>query len=137
MKQLISLVLILFCITSCRTIHSIESVKDSTYISRVDTVYVNKIQRDSIYMKDSIYVLQKGDTVFQKEYRYKFITQIQKDTVVEFKDRVVYKDRDVYKEKEVEVKYIPKWMKICTGIGIGFIVLGIVGIILWIYKKCK
>lgn len=137
MKQLISLVLILFCITSCRTINSIETVKDSTYISRVDTVYEKEIQKDSIYIKDSIYVLQKGDTVLQKEYKYIYVTQTQIDTVVEYKDRVVYKDRDVYKEKEVEVKYIPKWMKICTGIGIGFILLGIVGIIILIYKKCK
>lgn len=49
---------LLLVICSCRTVKyvPVETVK-------VDTTYINKLQRDSIYMLDSVYVKEKGDTV--------------------------------------------------------------------------
>lgn len=54
----------LFVICSCRTVKyvPVETIK-------VDTTYINKLQRDSIYLLDSVYIKEKGDTVFIEKGR--------------------------------------------------------------------
>ena len=55
--------------SGCRTIkyYPLETV-------RIDTVYVNKQRVDSILVKDSIHITEKGDTVteFRLKYIYKY-----------------------------------------------------------------
>lgn len=58
------LVLLLASCTSTKYV-PVESVKR-------DSVYLNKIVKDSVYIKDSILIV-KGDTI--TEYRYKYIYQ--------------------------------------------------------------
>lgn len=60
-------------ICSCRTVKyvPVETV-------RIDTVYSNYSRMDSIFVRDSVYINQKGDTV--TEYRYKY--------VYKYKDRI-------------------------------------------------
>ena len=49
---------------SCRTEYiPIESV-------RYDSIYFAKMQKDSIYIQDSIYIKEKGDTVFVDKFKY-------------------------------------------------------------------
>ena len=66
--------MILVC--SCRTVKyvPVETVK-------VDTTYINKLQRDSIYMLDSVYVKEKGDTVLIEKYKYLFRDKFVRDTL--------------------------------------------------------
>lgn len=61
---------------SCRTVKyvPIETVK-------VDTTYINKLQRDSIYMLDSVYVKEKGDTVLIEKYKYLYRDKLIRDTM--------------------------------------------------------
>ena len=60
------LVLLAMAVTSCRSVRyvPVETVKH-------DSVYFNKVVRDSIHVKDSVLVIVKGDTV--TEFRYKYI----------------------------------------------------------------
>lgn len=66
----------LFVICSCRTVKyvPVETVK-------VDTTYINKLQRDSIYMLDSVYVKEKGDTVLIEKYKYLYRDKLVRDTM--------------------------------------------------------
>lgn len=49
---------------SCRTQYiPVESV-------RYDSIYFAKLQKDSIYIQDSIYIKDKGDTVFVDKFKY-------------------------------------------------------------------
>ena len=48
---------------------------------RLDSIYLTQIQRDSIYKYDSIYVRDKGDTVFVDRYRYLFVDKLRRDTM--------------------------------------------------------
>lgn len=61
---------------SCRTVKyvPVETVK-------VDTTYINKLQRDSIYMLDSVYVKEKGDTVLIEKYKYLYRDKLVRDTM--------------------------------------------------------
>ena len=51
----------------------------STY--KVDSVYVNKFERDSIYFRDSVYVHTKADTVFLTRTQYKYREIVLRDTM--------------------------------------------------------
>ena len=72
MKALIYIIILLMsaiCFISCRTQYiPVETVR-TEYKTR------DSIRIDSIYNQDSIYVLVKGDTVYQ--YRYKYLYKYQ------------------------------------------------------------
>ena len=59
------LILLAMAVTSCRSVRyvPVETVKH-------DSVYFNKVVRDSVFVKDSVLVV-KGDTV--TEYRWKYV----------------------------------------------------------------
>lgn len=73
MKRLIYILIIFLMsgiwLSSCRSPQyvPVESVKH-------DSIYISKIQHDSIYQRDSIYVDRKGDTVliYKDRYLYKY-----------------------------------------------------------------
>lgn len=118
MRTLVYILTILLtsAICSCRSVQyvPVESVK-------IDSVYLSKVMRDSVYIKDSVLVV-KGDTII--EYRYKYIYK--------YKDRV----DTVYSEKvdSIRVPYpveaqITKWQKFKQIVG-GFVIAAIIIIIL-------
>ena len=66
-----------------------------------DSVYIDRLKRDSIYQRDSIYIIVKGDTVFKYQYKYSYRDKLVRDTVA-----VVRRDSIPY---PVEVsKYIER-----------------------------
>lgn len=72
-------VLLLFVLTifvGCTTTKfvPVESV-------RVDSVYIAKVERDSIYERDSVFVTMKADTVFLSRVQYKYRDRYVRDTV--------------------------------------------------------
>ena len=60
-------------LSGCRTIeyYPVETV-------RTDTVYVNRLAVDSVMVRDSIYIHEKGDTILEHRYHY----------IYRYKDRV-------------------------------------------------
>lgn len=129
MRTLVYILIILLttAICSCRSVQyvPVESVK-------VDSVYLSKVMRDSVYIKDSVLIV-KGDTI--REYRYKYIYK--------YKDIV----DTVYSEKvdSIRVPYpveaqLTKWQKFKQIVG-GFAIAAIIIIILivvgWFIYKLK
>ena len=56
---------------------------------RTDSVYLNRVQRDSVARYDSIHVREKGDTVTVERYKYVYRDRWRTDTVyVERRDSV-------------------------------------------------
>lgn len=76
MRNLIYILLLASVCVSCRSIKyvPIESIKH-------DSIYINRIKYDSIYHKDSIYMLVKGDTVYTYKYKYQYRDKLVRDTV--------------------------------------------------------
>ena len=69
-----------FCLMSCRSVKYVEVEKIKT-----DTTYITQLQRDSIWLHDSLYIHEytKGDTVFLERTKWhtKYIERLQVDTL--------------------------------------------------------
>ena len=126
MKKIL-LFLVILSVFGCRSVVYVPTVtvKDSL-------VYVNHIQKDSIYsyFHDSIYIHQKGDTVFVSKWHdtVKYRNVLKTDTV----NSKYY----INKEKTVTVNILTKLQKVMMWLGgilslllIIFIVLKIRGLI--------
>ena len=74
MKKSIFAALLFLC-CSCGTIKYVP-------IETVKTEYRNTIARDSIFLRDSIFVKEKGDTVFLERYRYMYRDRILRDSLI-------------------------------------------------------
>lgn len=81
MKRLIYIIMLLalaICFVSCRTQYvPVETVR-TEYKTR------DSIRFDSIYQRDSIYILVKGDTIYQYKckYLYRYLTTNRTDTIL-------------------------------------------------------
>ena len=81
MKRLVYIIMLLIlaaCFISCRTQYiPVESVR-TEYKTR------ESIRIDSIYQRDSIYTLVKGDTAYQYRYKYlyRYLTINRTDTIL-------------------------------------------------------
>lgn len=75
MRHIVFLLLFLAILaaTSC-TRHVYVPVETT----KSDTVYLNRVKLDSIYMRDSVFIEKSGDTI--REFQYKYIYR--------FKDRI-------------------------------------------------
>lgn len=72
--------LLLLAVWSCRTTEYVP-----VEIVKTDTTYINKVQRDSIYQLDSVYILDRGDTVLITKTKYLYRDRVVHDTVYRFK----------------------------------------------------
>lgn len=120
------LLTIAICLTSCRSIKyvPVETVK-TEYKTR------DSIRFDSIYNQDSIYVLVKGDTVYQ--YRYKYL----------YKYQYLNRTDTVMKTDSVQVPYpvekqLTRWQQMKIELGgwaVGVIVILSIVLIVKLFKN--
>lgn len=75
MKWLYTLLLSLLAF-SCTTT---EYVPVET--TKTDSIYISQFERDSIYVHDSVYVRDKGDTVYVEKVKYLYKEKVRTDTV--------------------------------------------------------
>lgn len=68
--------LLLLVVWSCRTTEYVP-----VEVIKSDTTYINKVQRDSIYHLDSIYIVDRGDTVLITKTKYLYRDKLVRDTV--------------------------------------------------------
>lgn len=79
MRELIFTIIIILltsAICSCRSVQYVP-----VEVIKTDTTYINKVQRDSIYQLDSVYIRDKGDTVLITKTRYLYRDKLIRDTV--------------------------------------------------------
>lgn len=70
--------LLLMCVlhTSCSRTQYVPVPSVST-----DSVFVYKHIRDSIVQRDSVFVMEKGDTIWVNKYRYIYKDKLIRDTI--------------------------------------------------------
>ena len=130
MKALIyiTLLTLAICFVSCRTQYiPVETVRTEYRVR-------DSIRHDSVYQQDSVYVLVKGDTVYQ--YRYKYL----------YKYQYLNRTDTVIKIDSVQVPYpvekqLSRWQSIkmelggwAFGLVIAFVLI-IIGRIVYRYKN--
>jgi hypothetical protein len=81
MKRLIYIIILLIlaiCFVSCRTQYIPVEFVRTEYKTR------DSIRFDSIYQRDSVYMLVKGDTIYQYRYKYlyRYLTTNRTDTIL-------------------------------------------------------
>lgn len=72
--------LLLLCMSSCTTTRyvTVETVMH-------DTTYIAKIQKDSIWMHDSICIKERGNSVFVDRWHTKYVDRLRIDTLYQSK----------------------------------------------------
>ena len=72
---MVAALLLIWSMCSCSTQYvPVESV-------RYDSVFFEKIRKDSIFVQDSVFVKEKGDTVFTNRLRYIYKYVLKSDTI--------------------------------------------------------
>ena len=131
-----SLVLMVLCVLvmmcSCKSQERVVTV----YSHSTDTLTQTKVERDSIYAHDSIYVRDRGDTVWIERWHTRWRERLLADTVYVAKCDTLTKTETITEYREKELTW---WQKTKMGAGVLLMVLmAIAAIVLvgrWHLKK--
>ena len=119
--------LFLTIVISCKTTTKVVEIPVET----IKTEYIEQIKYDSIYHKDSIYIMQKGDTIYNNKVQYLYKYKYLRDTI-----NVTDTIPTIVTVKDTQ--YINKlytWQKLLITVGIGFVLYWIVRLVIYIKTK--
>ena len=120
------LLLFLATIISCTTTKIVE-----VPVETIKTEYIEQVKYDSIYSKDSIYIIQKGDTIYNNKVQYLYKYKYLRDTI-----NITDTIPKIITIKDTQyINQLYTWQKILIIIGIGFILYWIVKLVIYIKSK--
>ena len=120
------LLLFLTTIISCTTTKIVE-----VPVETIKTEYIEQVKYDSIYSKDSIYIMQKGDTIYNNKVQYLYKYKYLRDTV-SITDTIP----KIITVKDTQyINQLYTWQKLLIVIGIGFILYWIIKLVIYIKSK--
>ena len=119
------LLLFLTTIISCTSTKTIE-----VPIETIKTEYVEQVKYDSIYAKDSIYIIQKGDTIYNNKVQYLYKYKYLRDTI-----NITDTIPKIITVKDTQcINQLYTWQKLLIVIGMGFILYWIIKLVIYIKK---
>ena len=120
------LLLFLTTIVSCTTTKIIE-----VPVETIKTEYIKQVKYDSIYSKDSIYIMQKGDTIYNNKIQYLYKYKYLRDTI-----NITDTIPKIVTVKDTQyINQLYTWQKLLIVIGIGFILYWIIKLVIYIKSK--
>ena len=120
------LLLFLTTIISCTTTKIVE-----VPVETIKTEYIEQVKYDSIYSKDSIYIIQKGDTIYNNKVQYLYKYKYLRDTI-----NITDTIPKIVTVKDTQyINQLYTWQKLLIVIGIGFILYWIVRLVIYIKSK--
>lgn len=132
MKQIVLFICLLVLATGCA--RKVYVPVEST-LSRTDTIYSAKVHVDSVIMRDSVAVFQKGDTVLITKYRDRYRVKELTDTVYQsaidsVKISVPYPvERELSRWERTKMDF--------GGMAIGALVIALCVAVAWLIKKFR
>ena len=112
---------------SCKTTTKIVEVPVET----IKKEYIEQIKYDSIYSKDSIYIIQKGDTIYNNKVQYLYKYKYLRDTI-----NITDTIPKIVTVKDTQyINQLYTWQKLLMVIGIGFILYWIIKLLIYIKSK--
>ena len=122
----IFLLLFLTTIISCTTTKIVE-----VPIETVKTEYIEQVKYDSIYSRDSIYIMQKGDTIYNNKVQYLYKYKYLRDTI-----NITDTIPKIVTVKDTQyINQLYTWQKLLIVVGIGFILYWIIKLVIYIKSK--
>ena len=117
-KNLVFLGLVL-ALTACK---SVQTATNST-----TNHATAQLQRDSIYLHDSIFVRIRADTVYLEKWhtRWRDRETIRADTIT----------NEVIRTETVQVRYIPRFYKYCAALAIILFLIFLLRVMLYLYRR--
>jgi hypothetical protein len=79
MRKILFLLFMTLLLGSCKVKEKIVEVPIPQI--KTEIKYIDKVKYDSIYLKDSVYIIQKGDTVYNNKVAYRYKYKYLKDTI--------------------------------------------------------
>lgn len=99
MKKILFLLFMTLLLGSCKVKEKIVEVPVPQM--KTEIKYIDKVKYDSIYLKDSVYIIQKGDTVYNTKVAYRYKYKYLKDTITINKTDTITR---LQKVTEIKVK---------------------------------
>jgi hypothetical protein len=75
--MLAALAVLALLMCSCKSIEYVPVVQKETH---TDSIYLTKVEKDSVWLHDSILVKDRGDTVWVEKWHTKYIEKLRIDT---------------------------------------------------------
>ena len=114
-------------LTSCKTTTKIVEVPVET----IKTEYIEQVKYDSIYSRDSIYIMQKGDTIYNNKVQYLYKYKYLRDTI-NITDTI---PKIITVEKTQYINQLYTWQKLLMVIGVVLILYWIIRLVIYIKSK--
>ena len=125
--KILFFLLFLTIVISCKTTTKVVEIPVET----IKTEYIEQIKYDSIYHKDSIYIMQKGDTIYNNKVQYLYKYKYLRDTI-----NITDTIPKIVTVKDTQyVNQLYTWQKLLMVIGIGFILYWIIKLVIYIKSK--
>ena len=125
--KMLFFLLFLTIVISCKTTTKVVEIP----VEIIKTEYIEQVKYDSIYHKDSIYIMQKGDTIYNNKVQYLYKYKYLRDTI-----NITDTIPTIVTVKDTQ--YINKlytWQKLLITVGIGFVLYWIVRLVIYIKTK--
>ena len=113
MKKFILALLLCIILIGCKTAQQYVPVEHT----KIE--YINKINIDTCFIRDSIYVREKNDTIYLEKYKYIYKNKIFRDTVIVNDTIPIIHTVEVTKE----INVIKNWQIALMVLGGAFIVI--------------
>jgi hypothetical protein len=99
MRKILFLLFMTLLLGSCKVKEKIVEVPIPQI--KTEIKYIDKVKYDSIYLKDSVYIIQKGDTIYNNKVAYRYKYKYLKDTIIVNETDTIIK---LQKVTEIKVK---------------------------------
>lgn len=99
MRKILFLLFMTLLLGSCKVKEKIVEVPIPQI--KTEIKYIDKIKYDSIYLKDSVYIIQRGDTIYNNKVAYRYKYKYLKDTIIVNETDTIIK---LQKVTEIKVK---------------------------------
>ena len=99
MRKILFLLFMTLLLGSCKVKEKIVEIPIPQI--KTEIKYIDKVKYDSIYLKDSIYIVQKGDTIYNNKVAYRYKYKYLKDTIIVNKTDTIAK---LQKVTEIKVQ---------------------------------
>lgn len=127
-------ILLILGLLLCALLQGCKSVEYVPVIEhRTDTVYQNTVQKDSVFVHDSTYVYEKGDTFLMEKWHTKYVLKEVHDTTYISKTDSVPTPYPVEVIKEVTAE-LSWWQRLKMKVGGAAIILCLLAFAIWVWR---